>query len=144
MRTRLLVVLFMAFVHCPQPAAGIFPCPQRGDAAPQTVTLYPPLDKSTGKYDEARGCFSFKLGSNKLPDSADWDLGYGFASINNEDWLLISVSTDRRSVMKDLGRYNWSDRFVVPALDPLPMLKEGESRQIRVDASADTHKEWAR
>lgn len=112
---------------------------------PQIVTLYPPRDKATGRRDETRACFSFKLGRNKLPNSTDWDLGYGFASISNEDWLMVGTTrADKRSVMKEIGKYKWSDSFKTPALEPLPELKEGERRQITVDSSADTHKEWAR
>jgi len=110
----------------------------------QTITLYPPHDKITGKYDETRACFSFKMGRNKLQNSTDWDLGYGFASINNEDWLMVGTTgRDKRSVMKEIGNYNWSDSFKIPAIEPLPELKEGERRQITVDSSADTHQKWA-
>jgi hypothetical protein len=113
--------------------------------APQTFTLYPPRDKATGQYDETRACFSFKLGRNKFPNSADWDLGYGFASISDEDWLMVgTIRADKRSVMKELGEYKWSDSFTIPALEPLPELKEGESRQITMDSSADTHQRWAK
>ena len=113
--------------------------------AVQAVTLYPPHVKATGKYDETRACFSFKLGRNKLANSTDWDLGYGFASISNEDWLMVGTTgADKRSVMKELGEYKWSDSFKTPALEPLPELKEGERRQITVDSSADTHRQWAK
>ena len=111
----------------------------------QSFTLYPPHDKRSGKYDETRACFSFKLGMNKLPNSIDWDLGYGFMQIANEDWLRVGAGTaDQRSVMKELGAHNWSDSFDLPALEPLPQLKEGERRQITVDSSADTHDAWAK
>jgi hypothetical protein len=114
-------------------------------AATQTVTLYSPRDKATGRYNETRACFSFKLGKNKLLGSTDWDLGYGFASIGGEDWLMVGTTPpDKRSVMKDLGQYQWSDSFPVWALEPLPELKPGERRQITVDSSGDTHQEWAR
>lgn len=111
----------------------------------QTITLYPPRDKATGKYDETRACFSFKRGTNKLPNSTDWDLGYGFASIDGEDWLMVGTTArDKRSVMKELGKYEWPDSFTIPVLEPLPELKEGEHRQVTVDSSGDTHKQWAR
>ena len=111
----------------------------------QRITLHPPHDKATGKYDETRACFSFKMGQMKLPNSTDWDLGYGFLSIGNEDWLMVgTVGRDKRSVMKELGKYDWSDSFKVPALEPLPELKEGEQRNISVDSSGDTHKPWAK
>lgn len=111
----------------------------------QTVTLYPPRDKATGKHDETRACFSFKTGTIKSPKSTDWDLGYGFTSINGEDWLMVgTVARDKRSVMKELGEYKWSDSFTIPVLEPLPKLNEGEQRNVVLDASADTHKQWAK
>jgi hypothetical protein len=71
-------------------------------------------------------------------------LGYGFARINNEDWLMVGTTAgDKRSVMKELGEYTWSDSFKTPTLEPLPELKEGERRHIIVDSSADTHRQWA-
>jgi len=113
--------------------------------ATQTITLYPPKDKATGRYDETRACFSFKMGRNKLPNSTDWDLGYGFATIAKEDWLRVGTTgRDKRSVMKEIGEYNWSDPFQIPALEPLPELKEGERRLITVDSSGDTHQQWAK
>ena len=112
---------------------------------PQTFTLYPPRDKSSGRYDETRACFSFKMGRTKLPGSLDWDLGYGFLQMSNEDWFRVgTIATDKRSVMKELGRYTWSDSFKVRAVDPLPELKEGERREVTVDSSADTHRQWAK
>ena len=116
---------------------------------PQSFTLYPPRDKLTGRYDETRACFSFKMGANKLPNSidppelSDWDLGYGFMRISNEDWLTVGSGRDQRSVMKELGKHDWSDTFNVPVLEPLPRLMEGERRPITIDSSADTHAAWA-
>jgi len=110
----------------------------------QKVTLFPPRDKITGKYDEARGCFSFKFAGNKLPNSRDWDLGYGMLQISYDDWFMVGMTSPRkRSVIKDLGEHSWSDQIKIPVLQPLPELKEGEQRIISVDSSADTHKEWA-
>lgn len=120
------------------------------DGVPESFTLYPPRDKQTAKYDETRSCFSFKMGANKLPNSidppevSDWDLGYGFMRISNEDWLIVSAGPNKRSVMKELGQHNWSDAFNVPVLEPLPRLLEGEKRHITVDSSADTHAAWAK
>lgn len=116
-----------------------------GFEIPQSVTLYSPHDKFTGKYDESRACFNFKLGLNKLPASIEWDLGYGFLSIAHEDWLQAGAGrADERSVMKELGAHAWSDSFDVPVLEPLPELKEGERRHVTIDASGDTHREWAK
>ena len=146
MRIRLVTIL-LALIFCGSNTISRSASPEQGinTVAPQTVTLYPPQDKATGKYDETRACFSFKLGRNKLPNSTDWDLGYGFANISNEDWLMVGTTgTDKRSVMKELGEYKWSDGFKTPALELLPELKEGEHRQITVDSSADTHQQWAK
>lgn len=110
----------------------------------QTVTLYPPRDKVTGKYDESRACFSFRLGTNKQPGSIDCDLRYGFVRIADEDWLSVSsVGNDKRTVMREIGKFDWSDSFKLPVLEPLPELQPGEKREITVDSSADTHKQWA-
>src|SRR6185295_506005 len=112
--------------------------------APETFTLYPP-HIGPDQYDETRACFSFKLGRKKLPNSTDWDLGYGFLVMSDEDWIQVGTNTtDKRSVMKELGEYKWSDSFKIWALDPLKQLKPGQQRYISVDASADTHKEWAK
>jgi hypothetical protein len=72
-------------------------------------------------------------------------LGYGFASIGGEDWLKVGTTTaNKRSVMKELGKYGWTDGFKIPALEPLPELKQGERRQITVNSSAGTHQDWAK
>lgn len=113
--------------------------------ARQSVTLYPPQDKATGSYDETRACFNFKTGKTKVANSTDWDLGYGFLNISNEDWLMVgTIPRDKRNVMKELGQFNWSDSLRLPVLEPLPELKAGENRNISVDSSADTHQPWAR
>jgi len=73
----------------------------------------------------------------------DWDLGYGFLAISDQDWFEVSHAPWNRSVMRDLGKLNWFDQFKVPILVPLPELAKGERRNITVDSSADTHSAWA-
>ncbi|MEW6212323.1 MAG: hypothetical protein AB1631_28610 [Acidobacteriota bacterium] len=107
----------------------------------QTVTLYPPRDKVTGKYDESRACFDFKSGA--LKTGRYWTLGYGFMAISNQDWFILQSSSQSRSVIKDLGELKWEDSFEIPALEPLPVLPAGERRSVVIDSSADTHKQWA-
>ena len=115
-----------------------------GPVATQRITLRPPHNKARTNYDETRASFNFKTGRNILPKSTDWDLGYGFLNISDEDWFMVgTISRDKRSVMKELGKYDWTDSFNIPVLQPLPELKEGQNRTIGVDASADTHKPWA-
>jgi hypothetical protein len=107
----------------------------------QTVTLYPPYDKNTDKYNESRACFDFKSGA--LKSGRYWTLAYGFIAIGNEDWFILNTSEEGRTVIRDLGELKWSDSFKVPALEPLPALAKGERRHVTVDNSADTHKKWA-
>lgn len=116
-----------------------------GPVTTQRVTLRPPHDRARTRYDETVAALSFKTGRHKLPNSTDWDLGYGFLNISDEDWFQVgTIPRDKRSVMKELGKYDWTDSFDVPVLEPLPELKEGQNRTIGVDSSADTHKGWAR
>jgi len=113
----------------------------------QTVTLVPPLDPVTKKYDEGKSCFNFKLGLLKetvLKDTKknDWDLGYGFLSIGDEDWFILHTAT--RSVIKDLGERNWENPGPVQVLEPLPPFQKDKPREITIDSSADTHQRWAK
>jgi hypothetical protein len=45
--------------------------------------------------------------------------------------------------MKDLGKHNWADSFRVPSLEPLPVLMDGQRREITIDASGGTHAAWS-
>lgn len=128
----------------PEPAIAPIPAKSFAAVARQTVTLHPPRDKA-GRYDETRACFNFKTGRMKVPNSTDWDLGYGFLKVSDEDWFMVgTVPRDKRSVMTELGQFDWSDSLRLPVLEPLPELKEGENRNISVDSSADTHASWAK
>ncbi|HEY0761564.1 MAG TPA: hypothetical protein VGD61_04255 [Pyrinomonadaceae bacterium] len=130
--------------EAPQPAINPVAAKNFAGVVRQSVTLYPPHDQATGKYDETRACFSFKTGKTKVRNSTDWDLGYGFLRMSNEDWLMVgTVPRDKRNVMKELGRFDWSDSLRLPVLEPLPELTAGENRNISVDSSADTHRAWA-
>ena len=104
------------------------------------VTLYPP--RATGTYSEGNACFSFKAGALKKHANGQWDLGYGFANIGGNDWFILWSAPQTRSVIKDLGELKWTDSFTVPVLQPLPKIREGETRHITVDASAKTGKQW--
>jgi hypothetical protein len=106
------------------------------------IKLYSP--RASGGYDEGKAGFNFKAGARKEDAKGKWDLGYGFAAINYEDWFILWSSNETRTVIKDLGAFKWTDKFQIPVLEPLPKLPKGESRQIVVDASADTGKKWER
>jgi len=102
----------------------------------QTVTLY-----SVKKYhDETRSSIDFASGTRGGPTSETtvdtWHLGYGYLSISNEDYIQAVVSQpQQRNKLIDLGRFNWTDSFKVPVVEPLPALKPGEHRQITVNAN---------
>lgn len=114
--------------------------------SPKAVTLVPPMDPGTKKYDEGPSFFNFKNGKlkkdSRTSEVYDWDLAYGSFSINNEDWFTLRNFHGSRSVVKDLGELKWSDHFAIPRLEPRPVVPEGKAT-ITVDASADTHKAWA-
>jgi hypothetical protein len=112
-------------------------------ASAQTLTLYPPLDPETKKYDEGKACFSFKYGRTKAATKTDWQLGYGFLSIGEQDFFTVKTFAGNRTVIKDLGGHKWEDSFALPVLEPLPKLAKGEHYNFTIDASADTHKKWA-
>jgi hypothetical protein len=113
----------------------------------QTVTLVPPKAPVTNKYNEGKSCFNFKLGMLeedvlKATKKNDWDLGYGFLSINEEDWFTLHYAS--RSVIQDLGERDWDHPGTVPVLEPLPPFSKDKPRKITIDASGDTHQQWAR
>src|SRR5690242_11267489 len=88
-------------------------------ATTPTVTLYPPVDPITKKYDEGKSLFSFKRGLLKetTKSTSDWDLAYGFMVVNQEDWFGLHFGSENRSVIKDLGKFNWDEPFPVPVLE---------------------------
>jgi hypothetical protein len=100
--------------------------------AQQTITLYAPLKY---QYDQSRAFVDFQFGTF-AKDDADWDVGYGLLYAGDDfDWFQSSAASSNRSVIKDLGEYNWTDRFTIPVVEPLAKLKPGERRQIGVDTS---------
>jgi hypothetical protein len=99
---------------------------------PKRVTLY-----ALNKYpnDWSRSLYSFKTGTF-VQDLELWDLNYGALYVNEEwDWFSVSLATNARTVARDLGELSWGDYFEVPAIEPFPKLKEGETRTFKVDVS---------
>ena len=99
--------------------------------AQHTVTLYSLLQY----HDQSRA--SVYLETAAYAGRYKWgDVGYGLGRFGAEfDWLQISAADIDRSVIKDLGRYDWSDKFTVPWLEPLAKLKPGEHREVSVETS---------
>ena len=117
-------------------------------ASAQTVTLIPPEDPVTKKYNEGRSCYSFKHGALKeavlkQTKTNDYDLGYGFLAINDQDWFQVTTWGGKRNVIQDLGEVDWNDLTTLPVLEPLPEVPDGMQREITVDSSGDTHRAWA-
>ena len=111
---------------------------------PQIVTLYsplthkqtsaPPFRNGTLRPDSSRAEYSFTLGRFTLSRSAE--LSWGFIQIGDgPDWFMLQTSDDSRSVIRDLGDFQWTDKFDVPALKPLPLLAKGKHRQFSYDTS---------
>src|SRR5260221_9857783 len=99
------------------------------------ATLYSP-----NKYKTERkvGCLNVDNGPT-TSRSAHCDLSYGALWAGEElDWFQSATGEGDRSVIKDLGSYDWTAQFEIPIVFPVAKLKPGEQRVIRVDrAGAD-------
>ena len=66
----------------------------------------------------AYAAYSFKFGGNGSEIQRlcrnNWDILFGNSP--TEDMFDVTMVADDRSRIKDLGRYNWGDRFYVPRL----------------------------
>jgi hypothetical protein len=111
-------------------AAG--PLRAQDNTAPHTITLYSPLQYN---HDQSRASVYFEAAA--YAGRYSWgDVGYGVGRFGNEfDWLMISSGDIDRSVIKDLGPHDWSDKVTVPWVEPLAKLKPGEHRKMFVDTS---------
>jgi hypothetical protein len=116
-------------------------------SAQQSATLYALKITESKTIEDSKSYLSFEYGVRGSVEPTmggrQWDLGYGLLAINDEDWFAVSHGDEDRSVIKDLGELDWTDSVVIPVLKPLPALEKGQSRDITVDASADTGKAWA-
>jgi len=118
---RLLAVLFLlggvvGFLGSPSPALG-----QHPEIVPQTATLVARRQiDGHDNYDLAT--FSFKYGGNgpitRGLTRNNWDLLFGNA--RDRDTFDVTMVTDDRSRIKDLGELSWYDTFTVPSLDAYP------------------------
>ena len=103
-----------------------------------TVTLYspakhkltnaPPLPSGRARWDVTRAYFDFTIGEFRA--FGRWDLSYGTLSDGHDDWFVVGIGDDERTVIKDLGQLGWNEKFKVPIVPPLPALKPGEQRYI--------------
>jgi hypothetical protein len=97
------------------------------------VTLYSPNKYS---HNMSYTFFNFKKDAwARCGESGDV-VGYGLLYVGEYyDWFETCGSRGSRSVIRDLGAHAWRDSFSVPVVEPLPKLKEGETRLLTVDAS---------
>lgn len=88
---------------------------------PQQVTLFSRIkhpDESKG-YGKAAFSFLHGVRSDAVLEVAhnSYELLYGNYSLNGDtDWFTVSMITDDRSRIKDLGEMNWSDVLYIPVL----------------------------
>jgi VWFA-related protein len=62
-------------------------------------------------------------------------LTYGAAYLGEDlDWFDVANYNDR-TVIKDLGKVNWNDKFKISVVTSLPEMKPGEQRRIAIDTS---------
>jgi hypothetical protein len=96
------------------------------------VTLYSTI-KHRGE--QRKSCINFKVALTGLL-RVPCDLQYGSLYAGDElDWFQSSTTEGARSVIKDLGDFDWSADFSVPVVEPLAKLKPGERRQVTIDTS---------
>jgi hypothetical protein len=109
------------------------------------VTLYPPPHSPNYKAsDWGKAVFSFKRGFlQEINHSADWDLCYSCLSTDNGDWFQVHYGPETRSVMKDLGEFNWDEPITIPVLQPRPPVGKGKQWQ-PTPANNDPNGAWTR
>ena len=119
LRRTLLIPLVITLAALCLPEAVVFS--QTPGAAVQSVTLLK-RRKADGVDNYTQAAFSFKHGVNgsaALPLTRNnWDLLFGNSP--TPDAFDVTMVTDDRSRIKDLGAFNWSDDFQVPALPAHP------------------------
>ena len=104
-----------------------------------SVTLYspakykltgsPPLASGQLRPDFSRASFSFTRGS--VVGGGDSDISFGMIG---PEWFMLTSATSgkKRSVIKDLGKRDWSDRLRVAVLDPAD-----EHRHVSINVSGN-------
>jgi hypothetical protein len=100
------------------------------NTSPVPVGKTRPDEKWT--YDITRAYFDFNIG--KFAPFRGYDLSYGTLSDGHDDWFVVGIGDDERTVIKDLGQLEWSEKFKAPIISPLPALKPGEHRYFTTQA----------
>ena len=75
--------------------------------------------------------------------TADWDLSYGGLIINDEDWFGLHFGPETRTVIKDLGEFDWQPPFKIPVLEPRPLVEKDKKWEATV-VTNNLNDPWAR
>jgi hypothetical protein len=111
--------------------AASFAMAQTSSQLPST-TLYSPNKYKT---EQKVSCLNLQSGPSQRR-YAHCDLRYGNLWAGDElDWFQSATGEGDRTVIKDLGSYEWTAQFEIPAVEPFPKLKPGEQRSITLDTS---------
>ena len=89
---------------------------------PNTVTLYSRTKHKQADGGYGKSAFSFKQGLRSDADIRatrnNFDVLYGNFDIGGDtDWFQVTMVTDDRSRIKDLGELDWASIFDVPILE---------------------------
>lgn len=129
------LVLIFGVILCVANPASVLTQQLKADAP--SVKLYSDI-KYRGEH--RPGCLNLRTSAAysiwSTPARGTCDLYYGMLQVGDEkDWVQSASGQSDRSVIKDLGVFEWTSSFKVPVVDPLPKLKPGEQRQVTIDAS---------
>lgn len=89
------------------------------DLEPETITLLSHAKYKDTLVGKGKSSFSFRYGvrGDVAPEITRSELAYGHLNRNGDsDWFIVTLSTEDRSRIKDLGQLRWSDIIDVPFL----------------------------
>ena len=113
-------LLILAFcVTTSSPGAQLRARKNWRDVEPETITLLSRAKYKNTFAGNGKSSFSFRYGvrGEVAPEITRSELQYGNINWNgNSDWFTVSLTTDDRSRIKDLGELNWSEILNVPFL----------------------------
>ena len=132
---KLLVFLTISLLGCLSVAAQE---PKSAVFKPDTIELITPwiIEGNRAKPSperRLRSCFNFILmahGCGSVPQVA-----YGDRIGNNWDVFHIAGGKVDRTRMVEIGKFDWTDKFTVPYIEPWTPLLPGERRNIYINAS---------
>ena len=89
----------------------------------KTTTLYVGKNVKDENYGKSYFSFEFDMrsGDRNEPLRKDWDIKYGYITIDDSsDYFGVTMISDDRSRIKDLGKMRWEDIKDVPILRANP------------------------